>query len=60
MEAGDAISPIVDLEALGSAWRGVEDKEGIGGEVIYPRRLLVVGVAADGEVGAVRGSKIAT
>ena len=27
VEAGDAISPIVDLEALGSAWGGVEDEE---------------------------------
>ena len=58
MEAGDAISPIVDFEALGVVGRGVEDEEGEGGVVIHPRRLLEVGVVADGEVGAARGSTI--
>ena len=52
------ISPIVDFEALGVVGRGVEDKEEEGGMVIHPRRLLEVIVAADGEVGAAKGSTI--
>ena len=32
--------------------------EGEGGVVIHPSKLFEVGVAADGEVGAARGSKM--
>ena len=57
-EAGDAISPVEGFEALGVVGEGVEDVEGEGGVVIHPSKLFEVGVAADGEVGAARGSKM--
>ena len=58
VEAGDAISPVEGFEALGVAGEVVEDIEIEGGVVIHPNRLFEVGVAADGEVGAARGSRM--
>ena len=57
-EAGDAISPVEGFEALGVAGEVVKDVEREGGVVIHPSRLFEVGVVADGEVGAARGSKM--
>ena len=57
-EAGDAISPVEGFEALGVAGEVVKDVERGGGVVIHPSRLFEVGVVADGEVGAARGSKM--
>ena len=58
MEAGDAFSPVGGFGALGVAGEVVEDEEREGGVVIHPNRLFEVGVVADGEVGAARGSKM--